>query len=368
MLASACRKRAAARDAPEEFPLAVLRARLKTKIAAKTERVEAPQPPAGTFDKIFYDAPLGKNVAYVSPVKEGTERPAIVWIAGGMDWGIEADSWQDAPRSNDQSARAFREGGGIVLMRPSLRGSNKNPGKNECFLGEVDDVLAAADYLAERPDVNSKRIYLGGHSTGGTMVLLIVASTDRFRAAFAFGPVADARQYGGDGCMPIDISDTEAAPRAPIDFLKDVRTPTWVIEGSKGGTSGLFPRLKKAKEDAPIEFVLIKKATHFNTLAPTTEDIAAQILDDTDAARTFSSTPRASPSVSPRTKNSGRRDLARLPSELPRRARALASAFKSRLRWFGSQRADRGDRGRAEHERAEFGELVRRGAPAIARA
>ncbi len=84
----------------------------------------------------MYDAPLGRNVAYVTPVKAATKRPAMLWIAGGMDFGIGSETWEPAPRSNDQSARAFRERG-LVLMRPSLRGSNENPGKNECFLGEV---------------------------------------------------------------------------------------------------------------------------------------------------------------------------------------------------------------------------------------
>src|ERR1700743_2662839 len=71
---------------PKRFPLAELRAQLKTKITAETQRFEAPAPPAGVLDKVFYDAPLGKNVAYVSPVKAGVKRPAIVWIAGGFDW------------------------------------------------------------------------------------------------------------------------------------------------------------------------------------------------------------------------------------------------------------------------------------------
>ena len=270
------------------FPLAELRAKLKTEVAAETERFEAPQPPAGVLDKVYYDAPLGKNVAYVSPVKTGTKRPAIVWIAGGMDWAISSSAWQPAPRSNDQSARAFRETGGIVLMRPSLRGSNENPGQNECFLGEVDDVLAAADYLAKRADVDPKRIYLGGHSTGGTMVLLTVASSDRFRAAFAFGPVTDPRGYGSSGCLPKGLSVAEARPRAPVYFLKDVRTPTWVIEGAIDGNADAFPRLKKAKGSAPITFALIPGATHFTTLAPTTEELARQIEADTGTTPNFS--------------------------------------------------------------------------------
>ena len=56
---------------------------------------------------------------------------------------------------------------GIVTMYPSLRGGNNNPGYIERLCGEVDDVIASGKYLASRPDVDPKRIYLGGHSTGG---------------------------------------------------------------------------------------------------------------------------------------------------------------------------------------------------------
>ena len=68
-------------------------------------------------------------------------------------------------------------------MFPSLRGGNDNPGRREGFFGEVDDILAATDYLARQPHVDPKRIYLGGHSTGGTMVMLVAESTDRYCAA-----------------------------------------------------------------------------------------------------------------------------------------------------------------------------------------
>ena len=40
-------------------------------------------------------------------------------------------------------------------MYPSLRGGNDNPGVKESFLGEVDDVLAAFDYLSAQPYVES---------------------------------------------------------------------------------------------------------------------------------------------------------------------------------------------------------------------
>ena len=46
--------------------------------------------------------------------------------------------------------------------------------------------------------VDPDQIYLGGHSTGGTLALLVAESTDRFRAIFSFGPVANMRNYGTD--------------------------------------------------------------------------------------------------------------------------------------------------------------------------
>ena len=80
------------------------------------------------------------------------------------------------------------------MMYPSLRGGNNNPGHMESFFGEVDDVLAARALLAKLPYVDPERIYLGGHSTGGTLALLVAECSGAFRGVFAFGPV-----YGPPG-------------------------------------------------------------------------------------------------------------------------------------------------------------------------
>lgn len=82
-------------------------------------------------------------------------------------------------------------------MSPSLRGGNTNPGVKEGFLGEVDDVLAAANYFEKQKYVDPKRIYLGGHSTGGTLVLLVSEGSPRFRAVFSFGPAGDVSGWRG---------------------------------------------------------------------------------------------------------------------------------------------------------------------------
>jgi len=107
-----------------------------------------------------------------------------------------------------------------------------------------------------------------------------------FSRVFAFGPVADARQYGDSGCLPANVSDSEAAPRAAIDFVKDIRTPTFVIEGEKGNVA-VFPILKSELKAAPLELVTIPGADHFTPLFPASAALASQILADTGPAPSF---------------------------------------------------------------------------------
>src|SRR5438270_5982532 len=201
----ACAGSALAQPAPTT--LEQVRKGFQTKLLKQLHEDQAPDvPPANLFQLVQYDAPAGKLAAYVTVApKDGKKHPAIIWITGGFDASIGSASWEDAPASNDQSARAFREAG-MVMMFPSLRGGNKNPGFKEVCFGEVDDVLAATDYLARQPFVDPQRIYLGGHSTGGTLVALVAERSDRYRAVFAFGPVGSVAKYGAD-VLSFDYKD-----------------------------------------------------------------------------------------------------------------------------------------------------------------
>jgi dipeptidyl aminopeptidase/acylaminoacyl peptidase len=240
----------------------------------------APEPPPSVFRLVKYDAPVGKLAAYLTPDPgDGQKHPGIVWITGG-DCNTIDELWEPQPRRNDQTAAAYRKAG-IVMMLPSLRGGNDNPGQREGFFGEVDDVLAAADYLAHQDYVDPKRIYLGGHSTGGTLVMLVAESSDRFRAAFAFGPVDDVRGYGGR-FSPFDTSNPkEFELRAPVRWLNSVRSPLFVFEGTNP-TSNLvaLQRMARASTNPLIHFLVVKGVNHFSILAPTNELIAAKILRD----------------------------------------------------------------------------------------
>jgi acetyl esterase/lipase len=262
-----------------EFPLVAARAALKTTIFMAADPTPAPDPPRDLLVKTHYRRGGDDLVAYETPPRPGARRPAIIWITGGFDWGIDATLWKPAPRNNDQTVTALRRSE-IVVMFPALRGFNGNRGKPECFLGEIDDILAAAEHLAKRPDVDPARIYLGGHSTGGTMVLLAAASTDRFRAIFAFGPVSDPRRYGDSGCLPEGKPVAEYRARAPVHWVGSIVTPTLVIEGEKSGNVEEFPVLQEHASRA-VTFVAVPGSDHFTVLAPATEALARAILADT---------------------------------------------------------------------------------------
>lgn len=263
------------------LPLADRRKAFETHVYAETDRTPAKTPPAGVLSKVTYPAPLGANVAYITPPRPGPKRPGVVWIGAGLDWGIGESAWTRGGREDDRSARAFREAG-LAVMLPALRGSNENPGRNECFFGEVDDLIAAAEFLATRSDVDPARIYLAGHATGGTLALLTAASSDRFRAVFAFGPVSDARQYGttgGGGCLPENASSEEIALRSPLNFVDGIRTPTFVFEGGDRGNGDVFDALRERATHA-VHFNIVPGVTPASLLVPGTQAIARAIASD----------------------------------------------------------------------------------------
>ena len=248
------------------------------------DSVRPPAPPPEVLKLVKYRSPAGDLAAYLSPdPRDGLKRAAIIWIVGGFDNGISSTAWTKADPANDQSASVFREFG-IVTMYPSLRGGSGNPGQVESFYGEVDDVLSAARYLAAQPYVDPKRIYLGGHSTGGTLALLTAESTDRFRAVFSFGLVGAAADYGAR-LLAFDVLDEEENRlRSPIHYLSAIRSPTFIIEGRDRPSNLISVRQLRQQNPPPtVTFVEVQNTSHFSVLAPMSRLLAGKIIEDMEA-------------------------------------------------------------------------------------
>jgi acetyl esterase/lipase len=283
---SATRDPWAGRDPSAEPPpsdpnetLVSARSTFHTKVVADEEQPQPPDPPPASIQLVKYDAAPGKLAAYLTPdPKDSAKHPAIIWITGGDSNSI-GDVWSPADPRDDQTARQYREAG-VVTMYPSLRGGNNNPGQREGFYGEVDDVLAAADFLSKQPYVDPSRIYLGGHSTGGTLVLLVAAAApkDKFRAVLSFGPVHDVASYDG-AFSPFDTSNRrEFELRSPARWINTVSTPTFVFEGTERGNLGAVLIIKRRSKNPLVKFFAAEGRTHFDILAPANKFLASQIV------------------------------------------------------------------------------------------
>lgn len=243
----------------------------------------ADEPDGKDFELIRYRSPAGELAAYLTPdPRDGKKHPAIVWAHGGFG-GIGSYFWEPAGKRNDQSARAFREKG-IVMMCPSWRGENDNPGRFELFYGEVEDFLAAIEHVKKLPYVDPQRIYIGGHSTGGTMTLLAAVSSDQFRAAFSFGGMIDGVQTLGDGegygNTPYNPnSNIDHRLRSPMRYASFIRKPTFYFEGGEyydEDSAGLM-QLRALKHFESFHL----PGDHFDILRPITQLIAEKITRDT---------------------------------------------------------------------------------------
>jgi|CXWL01.1.fsa_nt_gi pimeloyl-ACP methyl ester carboxylesterase len=239
-----------------------------------------PQPPAELFVRSDYRNAQNHTLAgFVSPdPHDGERHPAIVWLTGG-DSSSLGDFWTPGAPENDQSAQAFRAAG-VIMLFPTLRGGNDDRTPKQYFLGEVEDVIAAAEQLAQLSYVDPERIYLGGHSTGGTLALLTAAMKSRFRAVFAFGPVATVDSYAPD-LIPVDFSQFDAMElrlRSPLHWLADIAQPTYVIEGVDSPSNiDAVDVLCAASRNPLVHCIHVAGHDHFSTLDPVNALLAARI-------------------------------------------------------------------------------------------
>jgi dipeptidyl aminopeptidase/acylaminoacyl peptidase len=266
--------------APTAEKLDEARQGFTTTIASGASELPAPQPPADLFVRSDYKGGEGRRlVAFVTPdPRDGAKHPAIVWLTGGDSNALD-DFWTEGEPANEQSASAFRKAG-VIVMFPTLRGGNTDSGRKEHFFGEVDDVRAAHTHLARLPYVDPGRIYLGGHSTGGTLALLVAETDNRFAAVFAFGPVTSVDRYPAP-LIPDALRTADARElrlRSPIHWLAGVSTPTYLIEGDTApGNAGELEELC-ATRNPLVHCISAEGFDHFSVLWPVSRTIAARLV------------------------------------------------------------------------------------------
>jgi dipeptidyl aminopeptidase/acylaminoacyl peptidase len=98
----------------------------------------------------------------------------------------------------------------------------------------VDDVLAAAEHLARLDYVDGSRLYVAGHSAGGTLALLAALTSKHFRAGASFSGSPDQAAWarGQQELVPFDPKDQrEYQMRSPLAFPRSFQCPLRLYYG-----------------------------------------------------------------------------------------------------------------------------------------
>jgi formylglycine-generating enzyme required for sulfatase activity/dienelactone hydrolase len=202
----------------EDEDYAQARSRFQTKLIHRgPSPQEQPMPsPAAGVNVVEYMSGGLRLKAWLNRLSdEPSKHPAVLCLHGGFAFG--AGDWEQS--------KPYRDAGFVVMM-PILRGENGQPGAFSYFYDEVDDVLAAADYLAKQPYVDSKRVFLAGHSVGGTMTLLTAMASKLFRAAASFDGAPYWAVFTDDWGLPFDKSDPrEIYLRSPLPYTSSLKCP-----------------------------------------------------------------------------------------------------------------------------------------------
>jgi|GEM_PF-1137865 len=196
-----------------------------------TTHIPAPQkyqnsvPPLGVKEIKYNSGNLMLKAWLSDKPADDNIHPAVVFAHGGFAFG--RSGWDLAQEFLNQ---------GFVLMMPMLRGENGNPGNFEFFYGEVDDLIAASDYLANVSYVDNNRIFLCGHSTGGTLSMLASMMPSKYRAIASFGGSPDQKIFFFDTVWgqyaPFDLSNTlEVELRSPIIYVDSILKPLFIYVG-----------------------------------------------------------------------------------------------------------------------------------------
>ena len=218
---------------PTSFPeqkedYAQARQRFQTKLVRQRpapQEWQIENPPAAVREVPYLSGNLRLRAWVSERPPDGRRRPAVLFLHGGFAFG--ADDWEQT--------QPFRDAG-FVVMTPTLRGENGLPGSFSMFYNEVDDVLAAAETMAQLPYVDINRIYISGHSVGGTLTMLAAMTSNRFRAAASFSGSPDQVLWGGRGhpeLVPFDPADErEFHMRSPLAFPRSFKCPIRFYYGS----------------------------------------------------------------------------------------------------------------------------------------
>ena len=169
--------------------------------------------------------------------------PLIVYVHGGPAW-LSAPQW---PTPLEESNFLLLAARGYYLFLPNPRGSAgfgerfKGANVKDFGGGDLRDILSGIREVVETHPIDDRRVGLTGWSYGGYMTMWAITQTPRFRAAVVGAGLANWLSYYGENgidewMLPYFGASVYDDPQvyaksSPINFIKQVRTPTLLLVG-----------------------------------------------------------------------------------------------------------------------------------------
>jgi dipeptidyl aminopeptidase/acylaminoacyl peptidase len=232
-------------EAPERAPeVAVLEDGEWRPLSSLNERVPDPRI-AGDWEARTWAGPDGLEVEGLLLLPREVEQPVplVVFVHGGP---TGAWSWSFLP-AGSTGALLAQEGYGVLLPNP--RGS---AGRGQAFAranlgdmggGDLQDILAGVDALADEGLVDGDRVGIFGGSYGGFMSAWAVTQTDRFGASIPLAAVTDWRSFhlttniGRFDELFLDADPYQVGgeydARSPVVQARRCTTPTLIVHGEE---------------------------------------------------------------------------------------------------------------------------------------
>lgn len=192
-----------------------------------------------------YEYEAGKVMSYAAftPKNKTDKNPLIIWLHGGGEGGTDPTIPVIGNKAfNYASADIQSFFGAAYVLVPQCPGAWMHNKEGVTQPGSGEDVYNVGlmalikDYVSKHPDIDPKRIYVGGCSNGGYMALKLILKDPAYFAAGYISALAYQSQY---------ITDTQ------MNSIKHV--PMWFVHCKEDATTKpdltvvpVYERLKKA--------------------------------------------------------------------------------------------------------------------------
>ncbi|MFC4321464.1 prolyl oligopeptidase family serine peptidase [Litchfieldia salsa] len=151
-----------------------------------------------------------------APAKDKDKNPLVIWLHGGGEGGTDPTiplSANKATNFASDSIQSYFDGAYVLVPQTPTRWMDGVTGISDGTSIYTEALMSLIkDYVANNPDIDPNRIYIGGASNGGYMTMVMVRDYPGYFAA-AF-PVCE-------GLADRLITDE--------DILKIAQTPIWFV-------------------------------------------------------------------------------------------------------------------------------------------